>query len=70
MVDIDAVVKKATQKARETERLPDFNRRDAASLQTLRKRNYPTNRGMHDYFEELPVTVGGTQLWNDGDGPD
>ncbi|MBT3274230.1 MAG: class I SAM-dependent methyltransferase, partial [Spirochaetales bacterium] len=55
MVDIDTIIKKATQNACETERLPDFNRRDAASLQTLRKNNYPMNRGMHDYFEELPA---------------
>jgi SAM-dependent methyltransferase len=55
VVDIDTIIKKATQNACETERLPDFNRRDAASLQTLRKNNYPMNRGMHDYFEELPA---------------
>ena len=55
MIDIEYVIQKAIERAQVTEQLPDFSRKDAALLETLRKRNYPTNRDMSSYFEELPM---------------
>lgn len=55
MIDIQKVTQKAIEQACKTEQLPDFNRKDAASLETLRKRNYPTNRGLKEYYGELPM---------------
>jgi SAM-dependent methyltransferase len=55
MIDINKVIKKAVERARKTEQLPPFSKVDASSLESLRSRNYPTNRNMNDYFDELPL---------------
>ena len=55
MVNIQSVVKMAIEKTRETEQLQTCYRNICASLDRLRKRNYPTNRGVQAYFTELPL---------------
>ena len=55
MIDINKVIKKAVERARKTEQLPPFSKVAASSLDALRRRNYPTNRNMTDYFDALPL---------------
>ncbi len=54
MIDINKVIEKAVERAYKTEQLPRFSKEAAASLASLRSRNYPINRDMNAYFDELP----------------